>query len=91
MEDIADLVELVELFIGSQVGELDEFERQRARRWAEGFTYLPQRAFVTQMSAAIDLVYAWTALNAPCVARPPGKIVQLAPYLYRKCTWGQAH
>jgi hypothetical protein len=91
MEDIAELVELVELFMASQVGDLDEFERHRARSWSEGFTYLPLRAFVTQMSAAIDLVYAWTALNAPCVAQPSGKIVQLAPYLYRKCAWGQAH
>jgi len=62
---------------------MDEFERARARHWAKGFTYLPLRAFVTQMNALTDLVYAWTALNAPCVAQPTGKVIQLAPYRYR--------
>jgi hypothetical protein len=62
--------------------DLDPFERARARAWAEGLTYLPLRAFCTQMDALIDLIYAWTALEAPHLA-PPGKIVPIALYRYR--------
>lgn len=84
LKDLEDLLELVDLYVSAHLGEFDEFERARARAWAAGFTYLPLRAFVTQMSACIDLVYAWTALNAPCVARPSGKVVQMTPYRYRQ-------
>lgn len=84
LQDLDELLELVELYVSANVGDLDEFERARARHWTRGFTYLPLRAFVTQMSAGIDLVYAWTALNAPCVAQPQGKIVQMTPYRYRQ-------
>lgn len=84
LQDLDDLLDLVELYVSANVGDRDVFEEARARAWADGFTYLPLRAFVTQMSACIDLVYAWTALNAPCVAQPRGKVVQMTPYRYRQ-------
>ncbi|MBM3266298.1 MAG: hypothetical protein FJZ01_01505 [Candidatus Sericytochromatia bacterium] len=62
--------------------DLDPFERARARAWSEGLAYLPLRAYCTQMNALIDLVYAWTALEAPRLA-PQGKVVPIVLYRYR--------
>ncbi len=63
--------------------QLDPFERARARAWADGLTYLPLRAYVTQMTALVDLIYAWTALEAPRLAPPAGKVVPIVLYRYR--------
>lgn len=59
------------------------FKPHKSTTFVEGFTYLPLRAYLTQMAAAIDLVHAWTALNAPRLAPPTGTIVAMAPYRYR--------
>ena len=88
--DLDDLLELVELYVSANIGHQDEFDQARARHWARGFTYLPQPAIVTQMAPCTDLIYAWTALHAPCVAQPLGKVVQMAPYRYRQQFHGSA-